>query len=108
MGPRYTVPPSRLFFLTALTGDVKAYHSRIAQAARDLANRCDAVVLAQASMEPAAALLTGLTVPVPLSSPRQRAQWRRLWCSPPQAREFREPDVQEKASSTVSGTFCAR
>jgi hypothetical protein len=52
-----------------LAGDAKAYHSRIAQAARYLADRCDAVVLAQASMEPAAALLTGLEVPV-LASPR--------------------------------------
>ena len=107
MGPRYTVPPSRLFFLTALTGDVKAYHSRIAQVARDLANRCDAVVLAQASVEPAAALLIGLTVPVPC---RLHANARSGVgvVHPAQAREFREPDVQEKASSTVSGTSGAR
>jgi hypothetical protein len=52
-----------------LSGDAEAYHSRIAQAARALSNRCDVVVLAQASMEPAAALLAGLAIPV-LTSPR--------------------------------------
>jgi hypothetical protein len=52
-----------------LSGDAEEYRSRIAQAARALSSRCDVVVLAQASMEPAAALLAGLTTPV-LSSPR--------------------------------------
>jgi hypothetical protein len=52
-----------------LAGDVGAYHSGIAQAARTLAGRSDVVVLAQASMEPAAALLAGLARPV-LTSPR--------------------------------------
>ncbi|MCU1568204.1 MAG: hypothetical protein JWQ56_3141 [Pseudarthrobacter sp.] len=52
-----------------LASDPEAYHSSIAQAAHTLAGRCDVVVLAQASMEPAAALLTGLATPV-LTSPR--------------------------------------
>jgi hypothetical protein len=52
-----------------LSGDAEEYRSRIAQAARALSNRCDVVVLAQASMEPAAALLAGLAIPV-LTSPR--------------------------------------
>jgi hypothetical protein len=56
-----------------LRGDAEAYHSRIAQGARALADRCDVVVLAQASMEPAAALLTGLAVPV-LTSPRSAVE----------------------------------
>jgi hypothetical protein len=56
-----------------LAGDSGAYHSRIAQAARALAGRCDVVVLAQASMEPAAALLTELTIPV-LTSPRSAVE----------------------------------
>lgn len=52
-----------------LRGDAEDYYSRIAQAARALSSRCDVVVLAQASMEPAAALLAGLATPV-LTSPR--------------------------------------
>ncbi|MDQ0924527.1 hypothetical protein QF038_003035 [Pseudarthrobacter sp. W1I19] len=56
-----------------LAGDAEAYHSRIAQAARGLAGRCDVVVLAQASMEPAAALLAGLETPV-LTSPRSAVE----------------------------------
>lgn len=52
-----------------LLGHTEAYHSRLAQAAHALAGRCDVVVLAQASMEPAAALLEGLGIPV-LTSPR--------------------------------------
>lgn len=52
-----------------LRGDAEDYYSRIAQAARALSSRCDVVVLAQASMEPAAALLPGLATPV-LTSPR--------------------------------------
>ena len=56
-----------------LSGDAADYHSRIAHGARALASRCDVVVLAQASMEPAAALLTGLAVPV-LTSPRSAVE----------------------------------
>jgi hypothetical protein len=56
-----------------LAGDADAYHSLVAQAACALAGRCDVVVLAQASMEPAAALLTELTIPV-LTSPRSAVQ----------------------------------
>jgi hypothetical protein len=52
-----------------LACDAEAYHSSIAQAADTLAGRSDVVVLAQASMEPAAALLAGLATPV-LTSPR--------------------------------------
>ncbi|HJV98787.1 MAG TPA: aspartate/glutamate racemase family protein [Arthrobacter sp.] len=52
-----------------VSGDAEEYRSRVAHAARALANRCDVVVLAQASMEPAAALLAGLATPV-LTSPR--------------------------------------
>lgn len=56
-----------------LAGDAVAYHSSIAQAARVLAGRCDVVVLAQASMEPAASLLAGLETPV-LTSPRSAVE----------------------------------
>jgi hypothetical protein len=56
-----------------LAGDAEAYHSSIAKAADTLATRSDVVVLAQASMEPAAALLTGLETPV-LTSPRSAMQ----------------------------------
>jgi hypothetical protein len=56
-----------------LAGDAEAYHSSIAQAARVLAGRCDVVVLAQASMEPAAALMTGLKTTV-LTSPRSAVE----------------------------------
>lgn len=56
-----------------LAGDAEEYHGSIATAARALARRCDAVVLAQASMEPAAALLTGLATPV-LTSPRSAVE----------------------------------
>lgn len=56
-----------------LAGDAGAYHSIIAQAARALAGRSDVVVLAQASMEPAAALLAGLATPV-LTSPRSAVE----------------------------------
>jgi len=50
-------------------GDLEAYARAIASRAREAAAASDVVVLAQASMAPAAALLTGLTVPV-LTSPR--------------------------------------
>jgi hypothetical protein len=56
-----------------LRGDAEDYLSRIAQAARALSSRCDVVVLAQASMEPAAALLAGLGTPV-LTSPRSAVE----------------------------------
>ncbi|WP_066286570.1 aspartate/glutamate racemase family protein [Arthrobacter sp. B6] len=56
-----------------LSGDAGQYNSRVAQAARVLSNRCDVVVLAQASMEPAAALLRGLSAPV-LTSPRSAVE----------------------------------
>lgn len=56
-----------------LAGDAEGYHSSIAQAARVLAGRCDVVVLAQASMEPAAALLAGLETPF-LTSPRSAVE----------------------------------
>jgi len=56
-----------------LAGDAEAYHASIAKAARALAGRCDVVVLAQASMEPAAALLAGLETPV-LTSPRSAVE----------------------------------
>jgi hypothetical protein len=56
-----------------LSGDAKGYNSQIAQAARALSDRCDVVVLAQASMEPAAALLDGLATPV-LTSPRSAVE----------------------------------
>jgi len=52
-----------------LSGDAEDYRARIAEAGRALSSRCDVVVLAQASMEPAAALLAGLATPV-LTSPR--------------------------------------
>jgi hypothetical protein len=54
-------------------GDAEGYHSRIAEGALALASRCDVVVLAQASMEPAAALLAGLATPV-LTSPRSAVE----------------------------------
>lgn len=56
-----------------LSGDAEDYRSRIAKAARTLSSRCDVVVLAQASMEPAAALLAGLDTPV-LTSPRSAVE----------------------------------
>ena len=56
-----------------LSGDAEDYRSRITKAARTLSSRCDVVVLAQASMEPAAALLTGLGTPV-LTSPRSAVE----------------------------------
>ncbi|MEO5321156.1 aspartate/glutamate racemase family protein [Arthrobacter sp. CC3] len=56
-----------------LSGDAEDYCSRIAEAARALSDRCDVVVLAQASMEPAAALLAGLATPV-LTSPRSAVE----------------------------------
>ena len=56
-----------------LRGDAEDYYSRIAQGARALSDRCDVVVLAQASMEPAAALLDGLAIPV-LTSPRSAVE----------------------------------
>ncbi len=55
------------------SGDAEDYRSRIAEAARTLSSRCDVVVLAQASMEPAAALLAGLATPV-LTSPRSAVE----------------------------------
>jgi aspartate/glutamate racemase len=56
-----------------LRGDAEDYRSRVTKAARTLSSRCDVVVLAQASMEPAAALLTGLGTPV-LTSPRSAVE----------------------------------
>jgi hypothetical protein len=56
-----------------LAGDPQAYHSSIALGAHTLAGRSDVVVLAQASMEPAAALLAGLETPV-LTSPRSAVE----------------------------------
>jgi glutamate racemase len=50
-------------------GDHAGYYESIARHVRDLAGDFDVVVLAQASMEPAAALLADLDVPV-LTSPR--------------------------------------
>jgi hypothetical protein len=50
-------------------GDHAGYHELIARHVRGLAEDFDVVVLAQASMAPAAALLADLAVPV-LSSPR--------------------------------------
>ncbi|PTT66881.1 aspartate/glutamate racemase family protein [Arthrobacter sp. HMWF013] len=56
-----------------LSGGAEGYRSRIAEAALALSGRCDVVVLAQASMEPAAALLAGLATPV-LTSPRSAVE----------------------------------
>lgn len=56
-----------------LSGNAEDYRSRIAEAALALSSRCDVVVLAQASMEPAAALLAGLATPV-LTSPRSAVE----------------------------------
>ncbi|MET4589835.1 aspartate/glutamate racemase family protein [Arthrobacter sp. 754] len=56
-----------------LRGDAEDYRSRIATTALALSSRCDVVVLAQATMEPAAALLAGLTTPV-LTSPRSAVE----------------------------------
>jgi hypothetical protein len=56
-----------------LSGDAEDYRSRIAEAALALSSRCDVVVLAQASMEPAAALLAGLATPV-LTSPHSAVE----------------------------------
>jgi hypothetical protein len=50
-------------------GDSEGYHRAIAQALCQKARDADVVILAQASMAPAAALCMGLGVPV-LSSPR--------------------------------------
>jgi hypothetical protein len=56
-----------------LSGDAEGYRSRITEAALALSSRCDVVVLAQASMEPAAALLAGLATPI-LTSPRSAVE----------------------------------
>jgi hypothetical protein len=50
-------------------GDLPAYHAAVAAQVRGAAAGVDAVVLAQASMDPAVGLLTDLPVPV-LTSPR--------------------------------------
>jgi Asp/Glu/hydantoin racemase len=50
-------------------GDLTGYHELIARHVRDLDDDVDVVVLAQATMAPAAALLRDLAIPV-LSSPR--------------------------------------
>jgi Asp/Glu/hydantoin racemase len=50
-------------------GDLAGFHEHIARHVRALAADADVVVLAQASMAPAAALLADVTIPV-LSSPR--------------------------------------
>jgi Asp/Glu/hydantoin racemase len=62
-----TVCPSAWGFFEA--GDHEGYASAIAAEARRVAPDADVIVLAQASMAPATALLTDLTIPV-LSSPR--------------------------------------
>jgi Asp/Glu/Hydantoin racemase len=51
------------------SGDLPGYAARIAAAAREAAPAADVIVLAQASMAPAADLLTDLPIPV-LTSPR--------------------------------------
>lgn len=56
-----------------LSGDAQGYRSLVARAALALSSRCDVVVLAQTSMEPAADLVTGLAVPV-LTSPRSAVE----------------------------------
>jgi hypothetical protein len=56
-----------------LAGDAELYYSLIAEAADTLAGRSDVVVLAQASMEPAAARMAGLATPV-LTSPRSAVE----------------------------------
>jgi Asp/Glu/Hydantoin racemase len=56
-----------------LSGDAEGYLSSVGHAARTLSGRCDVVVLAQASMEPAASLLTGLATPI-LTSPRSAVE----------------------------------
>jgi Asp/Glu/Hydantoin racemase len=50
-------------------GDLRAYAESTATKAREIAPEADVIVLAQASLAPAAALLTDLPIPV-LSSPR--------------------------------------
>ncbi|WP_245984772.1 aspartate/glutamate racemase family protein [Streptomyces tateyamensis] len=50
------------------SGDLPAYHATVAELVRTAVGEVDAVVLAQASMDPAAALLVDLPVPV-LTSP---------------------------------------
>ncbi|MBT2530965.1 hypothetical protein J7E83_02270 [Arthrobacter sp. ISL-48] len=57
----------------AADGFARGGEPSIAQAADTLASRSDVVVLAQASMEPAVALLTGLATPV-LTSPRSAVE----------------------------------
>jgi aspartate/glutamate racemase len=54
-------------------GDHDGYHAHVARHVRGLAGDVDVVVLAQASMAPAAALLADLAIPV-LSSPRLAVQ----------------------------------
>jgi aspartate/glutamate racemase len=61
--------PCPAAFPLFLAGDLDAYASEIAAAARAAAPAADVIVLAQASMAPAAGLLTDLPIPV-LSSPR--------------------------------------
>ncbi|WP_320537714.1 aspartate/glutamate racemase family protein [Pseudarthrobacter sp. IC2-21] len=56
-----------------LSGDAEGYRSLVAHAALALSVRCDVVVLAQASMEPAAAQLAGLGISV-LTSPRSAVE----------------------------------
>ena len=51
------------------SGSLDVYATQIAEAARQTAGSADVVILAQASMAPAAALLTDLAIPV-LTSPR--------------------------------------
>jgi Asp/Glu/hydantoin racemase len=50
-------------------GDLRAYAEQVADRARAVAPRADVIVLAQASLTPAAALLADLPIPV-LTSPR--------------------------------------
>ena len=52
-----------------MAGEMAQYHDTVAQAARRQARDCDVVILAQASMAPAADLLSDLGTPV-LASPR--------------------------------------
>ncbi|GAA2628245.1 aspartate/glutamate racemase family protein [Paractinoplanes durhamensis] len=52
-----------------LQGDLRAYAEKVADRAREIAPGVDVIVLAQASLTPAAELLTDLAIPV-LTSPR--------------------------------------
>jgi hypothetical protein len=55
------------------SGDLPAYARMVAEAAREAAPGVEVIVLAQASMTPAADLLAGLGIPV-LTSPRSAVE----------------------------------